>query len=131
MKRDLELIVQLMREIEEIPADQQDRPLAFFEASPPAERPIRQYHLDLLIEAGFVSCRMRDRVRMGEELYLTWSGCEFLGAVRDDTLRRKTVKTVGSTALEVVRTLAIEAAVQAGRAAMDIVSRNIGASPGS
>lgn len=115
MKRDLELIVELLKQIEDLPPGDSGEDLEFYRTGREEEWLLRQYHLDLVIDAGFVACRSPDQAKMGEDLYLTWAGCEFLDAVRNDSWRKKLTKEVGSVAMEVVKTLGVAAGVKAGQ----------------
>lgn len=71
------------------------------------------YHVDLLEEAGYlVGDNIRSEggvVGAGVER-LTWEGHEFLDAVRDDTVWRRTKervsRAVGSASIEVVKAVA-------------------------
>jgi hypothetical protein len=71
------------------------------------------YHANMLVEAGYLD---RDRVIESSDGVqvtgdaITFAGHDFLDAVRNDTVWRKTMDkvglTVGSTSLEIIKTIA-------------------------
>lgn len=93
VKRDLDLIRELMLKIEENP--QMDGTREFYLSSP-SDLGIQNhsveevaYHLALLIRAGFVDGAVTLANPMQVVRRLTWEGHEFLDNVRSDTLWNK------------------------------------------
>ncbi len=65
-----------------------------------------QYHIDLMYEAGFLSCETvnsstSDRLIYALPFRLTWKGHEFLDAARNDTIWQKAKDVLGNKALTV------------------------------
>lgn len=65
-----------------------------------------QYHLDLMYEAGFLSCETAnsstsDRLIYALPFRLTWKGHEFLDAARNDTIWSKAKEVLGNKSLTV------------------------------
>ena len=65
-----------------------------------------QYHIDLMYEAGFLSCEttsssISDRLIYALPFRLTWKGHEFLDAARSDTIWKKAKEVLGNKALTV------------------------------
>lgn len=104
MKRDPEIIRQLLLFFEEKPD------VSLMEAKSikiDGHNPgTIQYHIDLMYEAGFLSCETAnsstsDRLIYALPFRLTWKGHEFLDAARSDTIWRKAREVLGSKALTV------------------------------
>lgn len=99
MRRDFELIRELLRQIEE-KSDLGHRKAEDFDI-PGFERSQISYHIRLLYEAGFVSGEAIRSKSSPERLIdfwvfdLTWQGHEFLAAARNDTVWRKAFKKFG------------------------------------
>ena len=90
MKRDMDLIREILFGVEELPTSPNWRPLEI-EGYPPEEI---SYHIKLLAQAGLIEAQ--DMTSRGQGLdwrphSLTWDGHEFLNAARDDN-RWKTAK---------------------------------------
>jgi len=110
MKRDMDLVRNLLLEIESHP--ELDR-VAQWQFGP-GEFGITEnnfkttcFHLDLLIEAGMV--QGRSAMRMPIISGLTWEGCEFLDAIRDSKTWTKTkegASAIGSWSVGVLVDLA-------------------------
>ena len=92
MKRDMDLLRRIAFEVEAMPLDHRLTGLA---GVPPDEF---FAHAEWLLEAGLAGGSVQ-RVPSGEPgpvqlARLTWAGCEFVDAVRDDTLWKKAKTTV-------------------------------------
>lgn len=116
MKRDMELIRQILLRIEESD-DVAERPI------PPESIPVIAYHLWLLSDAGLITGIKFNEDHMTGELTwyhipvprLTWAGQEFLDAARDESTWNqakeqlaKAGKSIGTVALSVLSALLIE-----------------------
>ena len=87
MKRNLDLIRTILREIEKKPDGS-----TYFKVNPPegVEMSAFMAHLELLIDAGFIKGKVGEYALRSYEINrLTWQGHEFLDATRDDTLWSK------------------------------------------
>jgi hypothetical protein len=74
------------------------------------------YHLDLLFNAGLVKKLGDDEAALGlfEIEGLTWQGHEFLDAIRDETVWKKTqevAQTAGVGTLTAIKDIAVQVAV--------------------
>lgn len=101
MKRDMDLIRNLLMRIEEFPPEinnKYDYTIAFngFNSQE------INFHLNLLKDAGFIggiiqkSIINKHRSINNETLELTWKGFEFLDSARDNTVWKKAKKTVSN-----------------------------------
>lgn len=108
MKRDMDLIRELLLRLESLPVrpggvvliSGRDQELAVEGRSPDEV----DYHLSLIKEASFIECpgsgSLDGRISFRR---LTWHGHEFLDAIRDPEIWRKTkdsAKKAGSTAID-------------------------------
>ena len=101
MKRDWDMIRDLLTSLEELPnTDATLRPTNF----PDGREFEISYHMELLIEAGLVDGKLYKTLDGGPTEFiarrLTWSGHEFLDAVRSDTVWAKTKRTFSSKGLD-------------------------------
>ena len=115
MKRDLDLIVKMLMAVEAQPPSWDESELPILVQGSIEDRLLLQFHLDLLIDAGFVTCSMPARVRMGMGLRLTWSGCEFLDTFRPEDVRAKVAKlakAVGGMSLTAIQTAVTDEGVE-------------------
>ncbi len=85
------------------------------------DRLVVSYHVHVLAEAGYLECySLPPDDGQGPDLWLarrlTWSGHQYLGAVRDDTVWRRTLertgKIAGGVTLELVKATAVAVAKQ-------------------
>lgn len=82
------------------------------------------YHVDLLAAHDLIDCRLsRDingDITSGTVIALTWDGCDYLDAIRNDMVWARTKKavseSVGATTLDIVRQAACMVALQAVKA---------------
>lgn len=104
MKRDPELIRKLLLFFEERPD------IGLIEAKSIGieghDPTTIQYHIDLMYEAGFLSCEpvsssTSDRLIYALPFRLTWQGHEFLDAARSETIWKKAREILGNKALSV------------------------------
>jgi len=112
MKRDMELIRQILLEIEKHPFTEIP-----FEVNIEGQSPETvSYHLMLLGEAGLIEAHnMNIQQRFWwQAKRLTWQGHEFLDAARDDTLwdrvKKKLAETSGTASIQVITAMLIEMA---------------------
>ena len=124
MKRDLELIREILLAVEEksdaaniMPAEKLDLP----------GRSIAEinYHLLLLDEAGYLRCidNSSDNEIRYYVLRLTWEGHEFLDAARSTTnwtKAKSVIGGVGSFTLEIVKKVLADIALQSARSALNL-----------
>ncbi len=111
MKRDLELIRAILLQIEAADsAKERIGTESFLNLN--ADRNVIAFHLDLLVDAGFIEGIPVTAIGI-HDFYverLTFAGCDYLDAVRDDSVWKSTnerLKAVGSSAaLEVVKGVA-------------------------
>jgi hypothetical protein len=116
MKRDMELIREILLRIEETD-DVAERPI------PPERIQIIGYHLYLLLDAGFITgIDLRDDHLDGQYTWyhtpmprLTWAGQEFLDAARDESTWKqakerlaKAGKTISTVTINVLSALLID-----------------------
>jgi hypothetical protein len=83
VKRDLELVREIIKMIEEDP--EADNRADVRLDIPGRTDEEMAYHLDLLLDAGFINARPEDLIVNG----LTWKGHEFLDNIRNDTFWNK------------------------------------------
>lgn len=113
MTRDMELIRELLLRLEDISS-----PNAILHISPDDEEVAIEgynpdqieYHLDLLKERGLIECPGTQPMIGITYRRLTWEGHDFLDAVRDPEIWRKTKKgteAMGSFTFDLVKELAI------------------------
>lgn len=112
MKRDLELIREILFRLEQKPADKDWLADADF---PKDSREAVAYHVELLEEAGLVEAAIRPATGIYFRVErLTWEGHDFLDAVRNDTVWARTKETLRSKGLswtfDLVKFLAISTA---------------------
>lgn len=109
MKRDLSLIRLMLLRIEELAGIKPELNLADF-ADLPATRECLLFHTRLLIEARFIRACIVERKQEARIVRLTFAGCDYLDAIRDDDVWHKIrehLKSFGnSAAIETVKALA-------------------------
>ncbi|MFM5147324.1 DUF2513 domain-containing protein [Aeromonas rivipollensis] len=118
MKRNWDTVRDLLTRLEDEEFTDQPLRLACFQNSP--ERDSISYHMELLIEAGLVQGYMSKELGSWPADFvaerLTWSGHEFLDAIRNDTLWNKTKAKFASEGLgmtmELVKTFALSTATK-------------------
>jgi uncharacterized protein DUF2513 len=110
MERDMDLIRQLLFEIREKSSN--DRPLRLTVDGFSDDQ--ISYHVELLVQAGFVRATDMSKGRMGKiwlPISLTWSGHEFLDVAADDTMWDKAKAFVseraGSITFELLKTVLV------------------------
>lgn len=110
MKRDMDLVREILLATEESDTDPRAWVNLPFEGRPPQEV---AYHVQLMGEAGLLV--VQDHQSIGVNGYrwlpkrLTWQGHEFLDTIRDDEIWRRTkdgARKVGGFSLDVVAALA-------------------------
>ena len=92
MKRDFDLIRQIMRDIEDLPAGSGSGTPSYQDV----DRQTVTAHVILLIDAGLVNGKVLTTTQ-GPRLRisgLTWAGYDFLAVAKDDTMWAKAKKTV-------------------------------------
>lgn len=112
MQRDIDLIRKLLLEIEKAPPDHY---ISGHEISTP-NYTIDQvlYHLVLLEEANMINAQCiygDDKIQAIMIQRITWSGHDFLDAIRDDTVWGKTrdkIGNFGSASIEVIKQVAVK-----------------------
>jgi len=123
LKRDWEIIRELLTKVEECTLPTEQVGLSNF----PAERHAEvSYHMALLIEAGLVHGKMSGSIGPSVAQFiarrLTWEGHEFIDSIRSDTVWKKTTKTITdqgiSMTFDLVKEVAKEAASALVKAAM-------------
>lgn len=101
MKRDWDIIRELLTRLEDEEFTRQPLRLSCFENTP--KRDVISYHVELLLEAGLVQGYMSKELGIWPADFvverLTWSGHEFLDATRNDTLWAKTKARFASEGL--------------------------------
>jgi predicted transcriptional regulator len=104
MKRDLDLIRQILQILEEDPSPV----MKSVKVENRSDDEIN-YHLDKLIEAGYISTKplsVAGQNKIHTQITLTWNGHEFLNASRSDTTwekaKEKAAKIVGEVPLSVI-----------------------------
>ena len=102
MKRDMDLVREILQKVEELPYDGQIHDIAIDGRT---EEEIN-YHTMLLHDAGFVEAMkiLSTQFIRWKPMRLTYSGHEFLDAARSDTVWQKakawTLKSTGTLTLE-------------------------------
>lgn len=100
MKRDMETIREILREISDAPG-KPDQGVLIKGKSPEEEKKVL-YHIALLNEAGFLTGQPLGGLGMEDPIWidldLTWQGHEFLDSVRDPEIWRKTKERAASVA---------------------------------
>lgn len=112
MKRDMELVRRILIETERADAPYD---AACFLGGEHATLADIAYHVELMVHHGLLdadTCRdMNGNPISCEIVALTWDGCDYLEAVRNDRVWKKTVdaikKAVGSTTLALVKDVAV------------------------
>jgi Hypothetical protein (DUF2513) len=113
MKRDMDLIRELLLKLESVPSEMGD----VFSFSPedkevsvegytPAQI---EYHLSLLREIGFIECPGSQPMLGITFSGLTWAGHDYIGAVRNPDIWRKTkqgAEAAGGFTTDILRDLA-------------------------
>lgn len=114
MKRDMDLVRQLLANIEAAESSVSVESLAVAVGRPKAEA---SYHLRLLQAHGLIDATLKQDITgdwFGQVLGLTWDGCDYLDAIRDERVWERTKKvvseTVGSTTMAVVKSAAVAVA---------------------
>ena len=124
MKRDMDLIREILLQVEEAPADGHGVSLKLPEYDPK----VVNYHVRLLAEADLIKARTTDHTTYTSyrPLRLTWTGHEFLDAARNERLWSKVKDLlkckVGPVPLEVLQTVLTELGKQA---ALDAVKQGL------
>jgi hypothetical protein len=100
VKRNWDTIREILTRLEEINPAEAHLELANFPVNRAAEI---SYHMELLIEAGLIEGQMTKYIEQEIPAFfvsrLTWSGHEFLDAIRSNTVWEKTKKTIVSKGL--------------------------------
>ena len=125
MKRNWETIREILSRLEELPNTDAMLQLSDFPSDRASEI---SYHSELLIEAGLVEGDMHGHLGPGASDFfvrrLSWSGHEFLDAVRSETVWAKTKKTFAAKGVEMtfdlVKTVASEITVALVRGAAGV-----------
>jgi predicted transcriptional regulator len=111
MKRDIDLIRQILFQVEEHPYASLEMQ-TIFKGKDEKERERISYHVTLMDEAGLIVAKA-----IGNDLVvpvrLTWQGHEFLDAVRDNTRWDKVkniLKRAGVLVFELVKPIALDIA---------------------
>ena len=113
MRRNWDTIREILVRLEELPDTESLLSLEDF----PQERAHEiSYHAELLLDADLVEGKMHRLLDPGAADFmlqrLTWSGHEFLDAVRSDTVWNKTKKTFASKGLDMTFELAKSVATE-------------------
>lgn len=115
MKRDLDLVRRILLEVE----DADDKVDINDLATPQHAMPEIAYHVQLMAHHGLIDARIvyaDDHDYIGWVTALTWDGCDYLDAIRNDGVWRKTKEAVkeavGTTTLAVVKQVAEKVAVE-------------------
>jgi hypothetical protein len=117
MKRDWELIRELLTKVEACTLPTEQVHLSHFEAE---QQAAVSYHMELLIEAGLVDGSMSRT--MGPNITrfvvrrLTWDGHEFLESIRSESIWSKTKSTLSENGISMTFDLIKEVAKEAGAA---------------
>jgi hypothetical protein len=125
MKRNWETIREILSRLEDLPRTDSTLQLSDFS---PDRRSEISYHTELLIEAGLIEGDMHGHLGPGPSDFfakrLSWSGHEFLDAVRSDTVWAKTKKTFAAKGVEMtfdlVKSVASEITVALVRGATGV-----------
>ena len=104
MKRDWDTVRDVLTKLEGLPNTDHYLSLGKFELTDANAAYAISYHMELLIEAGLVEGKM-SRVLGGGPINftatrLTWTGHEFLDAIRSDTVWNKTKETFTTKGLD-------------------------------
>lgn len=93
MKRDMNLIREILLEIERYPTRE------FYQLEIPGRQTDEVvHHLYLLMDAGFIEGQVVSGTDMPIIVQaMTWAGCEFLDAARSETIWNATMKKIGET----------------------------------
>jgi hypothetical protein len=113
MKRDMDLIRELLLKLESVPSEMggvfsfspEDKEVSV-EGYTPAQI---EYHLSLLREIGFIECPGSQPMLGITFSGLTWAGHDYIDAVRDPDIWRKTkqgVDAAGGFTIDILRELA-------------------------
>ena len=93
MKRDMDLIRKLLLRIEDMPAPHRAPVLHFIDANtlqqPDEDLEVIAYHLQLLVQAGFLD-ETKEGKLFGGITGLTWLGHDFLDSVRNPEIWKRT-----------------------------------------
>lgn len=124
MKRDMDLVRHILLEVESADDDVQLQELTCGDWT----LEMVGYHVELMcnhdLVDGVVHRTGSGRVGGGFVRALTWDGCDYLDAIRDDGVWAKTKKlvreAVGSTTMAVIKDAACMVATQAIRARLGI-----------
>jgi hypothetical protein len=112
MKRDMTLVREILLAIEGHPAGQGPVDVHV----PGCSSEVISYHVKIMAEAGLIEALNATTMQnfSWKPTMLTWQGHEFLDAVRNDTVWRKTTALIkekgGSVPFEVVKALAVKVA---------------------
>lgn len=109
MRRDFDIVRRLLLEVEGYGPDVVDKTFSELDDDSPED----VYHALLLVEAGYLDGKIQGRGGGIKVIWvdgLTWKGHDFLDAIKDDTIWRRTkdriVSTVGTASAEVVKAVA-------------------------
>jgi Hypothetical protein (DUF2513) len=115
MKRDMDLCREILKRVEAHPRGNE----AFMLQIDGHGMDEITYHVKLLNQAGLVEA-ITTNLQIQKPVALTWAGCEFVEATRDDEkwtrVKAKAMKATGSVGFEVVKAIAsamTDAAVKA------------------
>ncbi len=104
MKRDWDLIREMLTKVESMSCYDNNLSIAAFKIDSYEERYLASEHMKLLIDKGFVYGAMHPiagREPKGFSVNgLTWEGHEFLDSIRSDTVWNKTKETFATKGLE-------------------------------
>ena len=121
MRRNMELV----REILIITADQDNPVEPDLYVTDKHSRELVDYHITIMRDAGLLNVQTKD-YKSGLKVYvlgLTWEGQDFLAAVEDSTIWKRTLAAVtngaGNTTLAVIKTTAESIAKVAIQKALD------------
>ncbi|HHQ4884446.1 DUF2513 domain-containing protein [Aeromonas veronii] len=125
MKRDWDIIRELLIQIESLENPDEGLSLDGFDCPDEKTAAVISYHMDLLIQRGFVkgsllSTTFGSSVDSPTDFLvhsLTWSGHEFLDAIRSDTIWNKTKEILASKSVD----LSFEAIKAVAPMAMNLV----------
>ena len=124
MKRDMDLVRRILLEVEK----SNDRVSIESLECDKYPLPVIGYHVELMSAHGLIDAKVtRDwggNVVDGHIKALTWSGCDYLDAIRDDGVWRRTKtavsEAVGDTTLSTIKEAASMVAIQLIRANLGV-----------
>ena len=124
MRRDMDLVRSILLQVE---GAESDVPLSDLTCDKWSMAEVA-YHVEMMQAHGLLDATIHrgshGTVVLGEVSGLTWDGCDYLDAIRDDGVWAKTKKlvreAVGSTTMAVIKDAACMVATQAIRARLGI-----------